>query len=169
MKINLLLFSPLLVLLFTSKVFCQKQEGGRDLERANQEDAIRRVIEQETEAFINNDSTLLFSLYADDEITQSVWNQQDGSYAVLKGKDEIRNNYLAVFKKKPAKSVMPELARTNWVFKHLSDEYAWVNFNQRITSKSGKISDCYEVRLMKKEKSGWKTVTVVALNDHSHK
>ena len=130
--------------------------------------AIKQVIADETEAFINGDSTLLLSFYADDAITQSVWNQKNGAYALLKGKDKIRDNFSAAFKHKPERQALPTVERINWSFKQLSEEYIWVNFNQLLKLKNGSIYDCYETRLMKKEGSGWKTVVVIAMNDNTN-
>lgn len=128
------------------------------------QEAIKQVIADETEAFINGDSIRLFSFYADEEITQTVWNQPDGDYVLLKGKNKIRENFAEALQKKPNRNVLPTVERLNWLFKELSSEYVWVNFNQKLRSKNGTIEESYETRLMKKETSGWKTVVVIALN-----
>ena len=93
-----------------------------------------------------------------------MWNQSNGDYVLLKGKDKIKDNFAEAMQKKPNRNLLPTIERVNWLFKELSSEYVWVNFNQILRSKNGAIDKSYETRLMKKEKSGWKTVVVIALN-----
>lgn len=46
----------------------------------NDEEAIKNIIQQETDAYVKRDSSRLFSFYSTDSITQSAWNNPDGTF-----------------------------------------------------------------------------------------
>ncbi|MXV49585.1 hypothetical protein GS399_01260 [Pedobacter sp. HMF7647] len=136
------------------------------LENSSEENAVKKVITGETEAYVKRDSLLMFSYYISDDITQCLWNNLNGTYGSFKGLAQIRKNYSDFFKKNPEPAAEPKIERNNWYFKALSPDWMWVNFIQKTTMTDGKLFTNYETRLMKKENTGWKIAVVYSLGDH---
>ena len=131
------------------------------------EQAIKKIIEDETAAYFQRDSTKLFSFYVDDDITQTVWNSPNGSYGSYKGFKSIRKNFTEAFIKYPKPMKQPNVARTEWFFKPLSAEWMWVNFIAKTKGDDGKLYTSYETRMMKNVKGNWKIAVMYALSDHA--
>ncbi|HTE31316.1 MAG TPA: hypothetical protein VK666_13135 [Chryseolinea sp.] len=131
--------------------------------------AIRKIIEDETTAYFNRDSTRLISFYIDEDVTQSVWNSPDGSYGMYKGLKSMRKNFHDAFIKYPDIQPQPNIERTDWFFKPFSDEWAWVNFIQKTAGRDGKQFTNYETRVVKKVNNSWKLVVMYSLGDHGVK
>ncbi|HEY5747764.1 MAG TPA: hypothetical protein VIU12_16940 [Chryseolinea sp.] len=130
------------------------------------EQAIRHVIEAETAAYFNKDSTKLFSFYVDDRITQSAWNAPNGSYGAHKGLASIHKNFTEAFRKNPKPQPQPNIQRSQWLFQKFSNEWMWVNFVQETDGADGKRYTNYETRIMKKVGSEWKITVMYSLGDH---
>lgn len=168
--------TTLVIGLFVSLLQSCNQQGSDSTEtvksntvsKETEESEIKKIIAEETAAFVDRDSTKLLSFYSADDITQSAWNSPDGSYGTLKGIDKIRSNFREAFKKNPERQNLSDVERSNWFFRHLSNEWVWVNFNQKIKLLNGEIYSGYETRLMKKETIGWKISVMYALTDHGH-
>jgi hypothetical protein len=163
-KLHVLLIF-LICLVFTR---CESEKSGESTQSQQQdEESIQQVIASETQAFVDRDSVALMNYYSDDDITQSAWNNPNGSYSSLKGIDNIRNNFRNAFRNNPARQHLPDIDRTGWHYRRLSDEWMWVNFIQEIKLTNGKLYTSYETRLMKKENSSWKIAVMYALSDHA--
>jgi ketosteroid isomerase-like protein len=135
----------------------------------NAESAIKKIIENETLAYVNRDSTQLLSYYVADDVTQSAWNSHNGTYGLYKGFDEISKNFRKQFKEHPERLHLPDVTRNDWYFRQLSKEWMWVNFIQKVTGTDGKLYTSYETRLMKKDGGRWKIAVMYALSDHAVK
>ncbi|MBL0739672.1 hypothetical protein [Chryseolinea lacunae] len=135
---------------------------------ASEADAIQRMIVQETAAYFNRDSTALFSFYADDDITQSTWNNAEGSYGTYKGLINIRKNFSAYFRKNPIPQPQPNIERSQWQFRKLSSDWMWVNFLQKTDGPKGERYTNYETRLLRNVNNQWKIVVMYSLGDHGH-
>jgi hypothetical protein len=133
------------------------------------EQAIRKIIEGETDAYFNRDSLRLISYYVDEDITQSVWNSPDGSYGMYKGLRSMRKNFHDAFIKYPDIQPQPNVQRSDWFFKPFSDEWAWVNFVQKTAGRDGKQYTNYETRVVKKVNNSWRLVVMYSLGDHGVK
>lgn len=169
MKKYTISFITFILSFFVFDSFSQSGSGYTGPGKNKNEEEIKKAIADETEAFIRKDTVQLFSFYSDDELTQSVWNNEDGTYTILKGKDQIINSFSFALKRRSPQQVLPGIERTNWFFKHLSEEYIWVNFDQVLKYKDGKNEFSYETRLMKREKSGWKTTATIVLSNTAGK
>ncbi len=167
MKSTLLVFGLLSGLVLTSSFLNSYSERELFVASPADEQAIKNIIEQETAAYFQRDSTRLFSFYADDEITQTVWNSPDGSYGSYKGFRSIHKNFTEAFVKYPKPQVQPKVERTGWFFKPFSEEWMWVNFVQKHKGDDGKLVTNYETRVMKKVKGNWKIAVMYALSDHA--
>jgi len=158
-------FSILLIGLLVTTAFIKikqsKNTGVAD------EQAIKNIIEEETAAYFQRDSTKLFGFYVDDNITQTVWNSPNGSYGSYKGFKNIRKNFTQAFIKYPKPQQQPKVERTEWFFKSFSEEWMWVNFIQKNRGDDGKLYTSYETRVMKKMKGNWKIAVMYALSDHA--
>jgi len=130
------------------------------------EQAIRSIIETETAAYFNKDSTKLFSFYVDDRITQSAWNGSNGSYGSFKGLAAIRKNFTEAFRKNPKPQPQPNIVRSQWFFQKFSNEWMWVNFLQQTDGADGKRYTNYETRVLKKVGREWKLAVMYSLGDH---
>ena len=163
------LFIGVSVMLCVITIACQparQASNFREVIRHDDTAEIKKVIAGETQAFADRDSTRLLAYYTDDVITQSAWNNPTGSYGVLHGKTSIRSNFAQAFKNNPNRVYLPEIKRSQWVFRQLSAEWMWVNFRQEIITTDGNVYGGYETRMMKKVKEEWKIAVMYALSDH---
>jgi ketosteroid isomerase-like protein len=135
----------------------------------NPESTIKKIIENETLAYVNRDSTQLLSYYVTDDVTQSAWNNHNGTYGLHKGFEAISKNFRKQFKEHPERLHLPDVTRNDWYFRPLSKEWMWVNFIQKVTGTDGKLYTSYETRLMKKDGGQWKIAVMYALSDHAVK
>lgn len=131
------------------------------------EAAIKEVIINETTAWANRDSIAFLASYADDALTQGTWNNPDGSYGFYKGFSAIKASSSNI-KNQPKKMYEPQVERTDWVINMLSNEWAYVNYNEKITTVKKEIFPTYETRLMKKVGGKWKIVAMQALWDYKN-
>jgi hypothetical protein len=143
-----------------------KNEPSREMLSPGDVASIKLTIMSETEAFANRDSIKLMSFYFQDDITQSAWNNRNGTFSTLKGFDAIQANFSKAFKSNPNRMVLPNIDRNGWYFKKLSPEWVWVNFTQKIVMTDSKEYVNYETRLMKKINGEWKLAVMYSLGDH---
>ena len=152
------LYFLLVALFFVSNAKAQSTEA----------DAIKKVIVDETTAWVNLDTTAYFAAYADNELTQGVWNKRNLGYAVYNGfatlqkskREELKNNFKSFY--------LPNVERSNWLVKVLSPEWAWVNFTQKTKTIRAETYTSYETRLMHKEGGKWKINVVNSLWDYKN-
>lgn len=135
---------------------------------ATETETIQRMIASETAAYFNRDSTALFSFYTDDDITQSTWNDAEGSYGTYKGLKSIRKNFSTYFREHPTPQPQPNIERSQWSFRKLSNDWMWVNFLQKTDGPKGERYTNYETRLLKNVTGQWKIVVMYSLGDHGH-
>ena len=130
------------------------------------EASVQQVIADETAAFVDRDSTRLFRYYADDAVTQSAWNNPDGTFGSMQGISQIQASFKQAFRRHPERQHLPQVERTDWQFKRLAPDWMWVNFTQKMVLTDGTTYRNYETRLMKKEADQWKISVMYALSDH---
>lgn len=159
----------LLLLIFGSAVsfaFLKPDSSADELVSAADEAAIKKIIEDETAAYFQRDSIKLISFYADDAITQSVWNSPTGSFGYFKGLKSIRKNIHESFVAHPKAQQQPKVDRSQWFFRSFSENWMWVTFMQKTSGDDGKNYMGYETRVMKKVNGNWKICVMYALSDH---
>lgn len=160
-------FGPLAVILILICTLSPAPATAQSAEFERSKTEIRNTIEKETMAYVNRDSTLLLSFYADDEVTHSAWNNPDGTYGLHQGLNSIAQTIKKAFRDHPEKMHMPDIKRIDWFFKPLSDNWMWVNFIQKMNTVDGKLYTSYETRLMKRENGVWKICVMNALSNHA--
>lgn len=134
----------------------------------NEDDAIKKVIIDESTAWAKRDTTAYFDAFAKNDITQGAWNNRNLSYGVYSGFETLQKSVRADVKSNPTPSYGTNMERTNWLIKILSPEWAWVNYTQKTTTLRGIINTSYETRLMHKEGGKWKINVVNALWDYKN-
>ena len=132
------------------------------------EEAIKKVIIDESTAWAKRDTTAYFDAFAKNEITQGAWNNRNLSYGVYSGFETLQKSVRDNIKSNPTPSYGTNMERTGWLIKLLSSEWAWVNYTQKTTTLRGIISTSYETRLMHKEGNAWKINVVNALWDYKN-
>jgi hypothetical protein len=134
----------------------------------NDDEAIKKVIIDESTAWANRDTTAYFAAYADNELTQGVYNNRNMSIGVYNGFAAIQKSVRDGIKANPNQVYKPTIERSNWLIKVLSPEWAWVNFTQKTTTVRGQVNTSYETRLMKKEGGKWRINVVNAVWDYKN-
>jgi hypothetical protein len=134
----------------------------------NDEEAIKKVIVDESTAWAKRDTTAYFEAFAKNEITQGAWNNRNLSYGVYSGFETLQKSVRDNIKSNPTPSFGTNMERTNWLIKLLSPEWAWVNYTQKTTTLRGIINTSYETRLMHKEGGKWRINVVNALWDYKN-
>jgi hypothetical protein len=134
----------------------------------NDEEAIKKVIIDESTAWADRDTTAYFAAWANNELTQGAYNNRNLSIGVYHGFAAIQKSVRDGMKNSPAKFYKPEIERTDWIIKLLSPEWAWVNFTQKTGNIRGQVNISYETRLMHKEGGNWRINVVNALWDYKN-
>lgn len=132
------------------------------------EDAIKKVIIDESTAWANRDTAAYFAAWADNNLTQGAFNNRNMSIGTYHGLEAVKKSVRDGLKANPTKFYQPDIERTNWLIKLLSPEWAWVNFTQKTKNVRGQINTSYETRLMHKEGDKWKINVVNALWDYKN-
>jgi hypothetical protein len=133
----------------------------------NDEEAIKKVITDESTAWANRDTTTYYTCFANNELTQSAYNNRNLSIGINLGFAELQKYVRDGIKYNPNR-YKPNMERTNWLIKVLSPEWAWVNFSQKTTTVRGIINTSFETRLMHKEDGKWRINVVNALWDYKN-
>jgi hypothetical protein len=131
------------------------------------EEAIKKVIIDESTAWANRDSTAYYAGFANNNLTQSAYNNRNLSIGVNLGFEELQKYVRNGIKNNPIK-YQPNMERSNWLIKVLSPEWAWVNYTQKTATSRGIVTTSYETRLMHKEGGKWKINVVNALWDYKN-
>jgi ketosteroid isomerase-like protein len=132
------------------------------------EEAIKKVIVDQSTAWANRDTTAYYACYANNELTQSAYNNRNMSIGINLGFAELQKYVRDGIKSNPNKAYQPNMERTNWLIKLLSPEWAWVNYTQKTTNVRSQVNTSYETRLMHKEGGKWKINVVNALWDYKN-
>ncbi len=135
---------------------------------SSDEEAIKKVIIDESTAWANHDTTAYFEVFAKNELTQGAWNNRNMSIGTYHGFEAIQKSVRDRLKANPTKFYQPNIERTNWLVKLLSPEWAWVNFTQKTKNVREQINTSYETRLMHKEDGKWRINVVNALWDYKN-
>jgi hypothetical protein len=159
MKNALLLFCLLAI---STQIFAQAPSVNSD------EDAIKKVITDESTAWANHDTTAYFAAWADNDLTQGAWNNRNLSISTYSGLEAIKKSVRDGIKANPTKFYQPNIERKDWLIKLLSPEWAWVNFTQKTKNVREQINTSHETRLMHKEGGAWKINIVNALWDYKN-
>ncbi len=119
-KTNFILILSLVTLLTSSYIAHKEiyQRNTKTHSQLNDQALVKATIERETAAYAKRDSALLVSFYLDDPITQSAWNNRDGTYGSFKGLDRIRKNFSDAFRKNPVIQYQTKIERNNWFSDH---------------------------------------------------
>jgi hypothetical protein len=134
----------------------------------NDDEAIKKVIADESTAWANHDTTAYFAAWADNNLTQGAWNNRNMSIGTYSGLEAIKKSVRDGIKANPTKFYQPNIERKDWLIKLLSPEWAWVNFTQKTTNVRSQVNTSYETRLMHKEGGNWKINIVNALWDYKN-
>jgi hypothetical protein len=134
----------------------------------SEEEAIKKVIIDESTSWAKRDTTAYFDAFAQNEITQGAWNNRNLSYGVYSGFETLQKSVRDNIKSNPTPSYGTNMERTNWLIKLLSPEWAWVNYTQKTTTVRGIVNTSYETRLMHKEDGKWRINVVNALWDYKN-
>ena len=134
------------------------------LAQSNDEMAVKKVIIDETDAFIKVDSEKEMLCYAHEPYTTQQYNNDDGSVSISEGWDTISKGLKAYFKANSTPNFV-NVERSNWKMKMLTPDWYWVYFDQIMTDVNGKAWKSKENRLMQRINSQWKIASMVALRD----
>lgn len=145
----------------------------RDAHRsiATEEEAIKKVIIEETEAFWNKDFKQLSSYWVHEEYVRVVGWWETGGVTVRKGWSVIGPRMENVIKENPEKN-QQNVARENFNIR-ISGNMAWVTFEQYGTDTGEKAMDMpglsYETRILEKHNGHWKIAYIGWLLDGKKK
>jgi hypothetical protein len=159
MKNALLLFCLLAI---STQIFAQAPPV------LNDDEAIKKVIADESTAWAKHDTAAYFAAWADNDLTQGAWNNRNLSIGTYSGLEAIKKSVRDGIKANPTLFYQPNIERTDWLIKLLSPEWAWVNFTQKTKNVREQINTSYETRLMHKEGGAWKINVVNALWDYKN-
>lgn len=133
------------------------------LTRADEEEAIKRVLLAETDFFFARDYDGWASTFVKEPGAIQIWNNGDGSYTHSVGWETISKNVKAFMESHPEPNTTT-LWRENFAFRHYGDA-AFVTFDKymgdRETTKPIK-----EIRVVEKQGGGWRIVCVAAFIDY---
>lgn len=132
------------------------------LAQPNNETVIKRVIVDETNAFINREFDKQMAFYAHEPYTTLQFNKADGSVTKNEGWTAISSDMKAYYKANP-KEHFAKVERSNWKLKMMSPDWCWVRFDQVMIDANQKAGKSTENRLMQRIGGQWKIASMVAL------
>jgi hypothetical protein len=134
------------------------------LAQSKDEMAIKKVINDETDAFIKLNYAKEITYYVHEPYAVQQYNHEDGSVVFNEGWDSINKGLKAYFKASPKPSFL-KVERSNWKLKMMSPDWYWVRFDQIMTDINGKPGKSKEDRLMQRIGGQWKIASMVAMWD----
>ena len=156
MKYLILGLSLLYLTACTNKTTDQNQE----------EQAIKKRIIAETEAWINRDSIAWLNCYAQLPNSEQSWNNRDGTWDATKGWDNIFKENIKDYRKNRTPRT-DRLENTNWMIQLCGTDWAWVTFDQTVRRDRDREFKNHEFRVMSKIKGEWKLVGNSSMWDYS--
>jgi len=156
MKTKLIIFTLLLssLLPFAPNAAAQKTASAED------EAAIKKVIEGETKALYDRDFKTFFNYWANVSYVSRVSTDQEGKVTKMTG-DELRKmgEQYAAQNLKPSQETA---TRENWLIR-VNGNAAFVIFDQHNQYPDGKTRDSVEERYLERIDNEWKIVNVTNL------
>lgn len=135
------------------------------------EEAVKKVIIAETEAFWNKDFQQLANCWVHDDHVRIMGWWQDGGVTVRKGWSVIGEKLEKLIKENPNKNPQ-NVTRENFNIK-ISGDIAWVTFEQYGNDTGEKAMDMpglsYETRILEKHNGQWKIAYIGWLLDGKKK
>ena len=170
MKSTFVIFGALLCVVLISPAIALKNSSSTDT-MAAEEEAVKKVIIAETEAFWDKDFQQLSNCWVQDEYVRVVGWWEHGGITVRKGWSVIGERMENVIKENPEKN-RQNVARENFNVR-ISGNMAWVTFEQYGTDTGEKAMDMpglsYETRILEKHNGQWKIAYVGWLLDGKKK
>ncbi len=138
---------------------------------SEEEEAIKKVIIEETEAFWNKDFKKLSSCFVQDEYIRVVGWWEHGGITVRKGWSVIGARTEKLMIENPEKNFQ-QVTRENFNIR-ISENMAWATFEQYGTDTGEKTMDMpglsYETRILEKHNGEWKIAYIGWLLDGKKK
>ena len=158
MKKNLLALFTLILLVGTS---CQEKI---DIEK--EKEAIKAVIEEQTNAFTDRDLDRIAATHVNDETFIRLAANKDGYYYVI-GWEDRRLQYEEIFKNNPD-TLLYKFVNTNYKIKVYS-ESAWAVYDETWYDSEGEsLSMNLDVRFLEKINGEWKIAYLGVVNTTSY-
>ena|SRR5687767_2279476 len=167
MKFTYIICTLLGILLFSTAVTLRNSHETI----AAEEEAVKRVIIEETEAFWNKDFKQFSHYWVQDDYVRIVGWWETGGITVRKGWSVIGERMEKVMKENPEKNHQ-NVTRENFNIR-ISGDMAWVTFEQYGTDTGEKVMDMpglsYETRILEKHNGQWKIAYIGWLLDGKKK
>lgn len=136
-------------------------------------DAIMKVIDNETKCFFDGNYECWAKNWSHQSYAMQAWNNNDGSSDAAIGWEAINSqgkDWIEKYYKNGENIIHPDYKRQKPIVKFFNENSAylnWVQYNADAEKKYYRISN--EIRIMEKEKDGWKIVNVSAFWDSKTK
>lgn len=132
---------------------------------ANEEAAIKAVIERETETFFKGDLDARNACLTQDASLLSMWADPNG-VTLFQGFDAVKKDAEQSFTAYPG-PVKLQVAKTNWNIK-VSGNVAWAIFDQQATfdDAPGFVSNNKEIRCLEKTGGRWRITAISAIETY---
>ncbi|WP_276372840.1 nuclear transport factor 2 family protein [Chryseolinea sp. H1M3-3] len=141
--------------------------SNKSMPSVSEEEAIKKVIISETEAFWDKDFQKLSNCWVHDDYVRVVGWWEHGGVTVRKGWSVIGDRMEKLIKENPEKN-RQNVARENFNIR-ISGNMAWVTFEQYGTDTGEKAMDMpglsYETRILEKHNGQWRIAYVGWLLD----
>ena len=135
-----------------------------DIEKETE--AIKTVIEEETQAFLNKDFDRMAATYVKDE-TNIRLSSSSNSYSLTVGWDEVEPLFKEYFKNNPEPST-DRYVKDNYKIK-VYKENAWVVNDETVYDPEGNVLfKLIGVRILEKQDDTWKIVYISVVNTSSY-
>jgi hypothetical protein len=169
MKFTYIICTLLGVLLISTAITLREVHDPRSI--ASEEEAIKKVIIAETEAFWNKDFKQLANCWVHDDYVRVVGWWEHGGVTVRKGWSVIGDRMDKLIKENPEKNPQ-DVTRENFNIR-ISGNMAWVTFEQYGNDTGEKAMDMpglsYETRILEKHAGQWKIAYIGWLLDGKKK
>ena len=156
MKSTSTIYCALLCILFLSTAIVLRSNDNNTT--ITEEEAVKKVIVTETEAFWNKDFQQLSDCWVHEDYARVVGWWQAGGVTVRKGWSVIGKKMETVIKENPGKNPQ-NVTRENFNIR-ISGDMAWVTFEQYGTDTGEQAMDMpglsYETRILEKQNGQWK-------------
>lgn len=137
-------------------------------DRSNDQAAIMKTIQQETDCFYTRDYSCWKENYVQDIHVFQGWSNNDGTYDVKVGWEKINASIAQYIKENPVPSGKKRrVERRNLQFKFLGDAACYMTWDQYQENREGnKFYHSLEIRVMEKQSGKWKIAGVAAFWDY---
>lgn len=141
---------------------------------AEETSAILKTIDEETSSFYKRDYLAWKKYFVEDNYAFQGWNNGDGTFDASVGWPDIDNRISDYIKNHPLakgqSTSHPRVERRNMVIKFLSDDIAYLVWDQYNGDQENKFFTLSkDQRIMKKENGNWKIVNMTSFWDYKNK